>query len=748
MNIYKIILKDFRGKNRINFSASEEEALLQKLQINEFKNNCQSLNYIIAFFNFNYKIIANILYNNEEIFYIKDSNQTYDLDLYFYLNNIINDNVLINYTYNIEFIKNINAHNENEKLKLKQLIFSMIILELINNYKESCLEISSLEEANLKIIEDKNKQIINNFANLKKFKNLDIKRILAKKIKNIEDLYINIIKDLILNKIFIKHKPTAKILNKLNLQNINLRNSTINSIIKTIEENSTFYNNYFIKDKKDINSITKINFNYNLLRYIIKDSLDIYNIPFLFRAKRIIHNYIKSINLDKYMKIPLFSKRLDYIIKIFCDSNYYYEKYKISKLLRLLKSDKNIKVKLIDDFISNNILENFSMIAIISFYEKNKLKIDYKFKNLDYDFNKIIEELEEIKQKFAENIDKFIFFKQFIKILEFLKLLKELVEESEVENIKLEKKILNLNNQKQTKEIKLDFYKEQNNNSGIECKYTIFSKNVGKKLTYRDENITQKEKNDYKEGLLYLLEEIINEKNDDELEIIEPKNILISGKENISSDNIVNLSTFSYNKEQKHPSSDYDSILSDKTIKKIKQLTNGNFIVICENKLLLLDFYYNYKDIIEYKENIVNAWENIINKNKTELLIKFKNRINLIEINDDKKEFSHNIRGIDKKDLSCFKFEINNFNFSNSTDIDCCNDIAMHKLQNNKKVINKNILDIILDNKIFENNLIIKYCSVDDNVNEEKKIYSIKSENCLCFIPGREKEQYNKLILA
>ena len=77
------------------------------------------------------------------------------------------------------------------------------------------------------------------------------------------------------------------------------------------------------------------------------------------------------------------------------------------------------------------------------------------------------------------------------------------------------------------------------------------------------------------------------------LEIIEPKNILISGKENISSDNIVNLSTFSYNKEQKHPSSDYDSILSDKTIKKIKQLTNGNFIVICENKLLLLDFKFS-----------------------------------------------------------------------------------------------------------------------------------------------------------
>ena len=192
-----------------------------------------------------------------------------------------------------------------------------------------------------------------------------------------------------------------------------------------------------------------------------------------------------------------------------------------------------------------------------------------------------------------------------------------------------EKIILILNNQKQTKEIKLDFYKEQNNNSGIECKYTIFSKNVGKKLTYRDENITQKKKNDYKEGLLYLLNEIINEKNDDELEIIEPKNTLIS-KENISSDNILNLSTFSYNREQKHPSSDYDSILSDKTIKKIKQLTNGNFIVICENKLLLLDFFYNYKDIIEYKENIVNAWENIINK--TELLIKFENRIHLIEI--------------------------------------------------------------------------------------------------------------------
>ena len=51
----------------------------------------------------------------------------------------------------------------------------------------------------------------------------------------------------------------------------------------------------------------------------------------------------------------------------------------------------------------------------------------------------------------------------------------------------------------------------------------------------------------------------------------------------------------------------------------------------------------------------------------------------------------------------------------------------MHKLQNNKKIINKDI------NKFN---------------NDEKKIYSIKSENCLCFIPGNEKEQCNNLLLA
>ena len=154
---------------------------------------------IAKFIFFNKDIVHKILYNSEELINLNSFEIKKVLNNYFYISLLITDNIeVVNYEYGIELIKELNKQNLKNS-KLKQLLFSKIILDLIKNYEgldeydidEEGEELNNIRNINNKIIED----------NINIFNYLEIKKYINDIIKNkIEELYAEIITRLIQTK--------------------------------------------------------------------------------------------------------------------------------------------------------------------------------------------------------------------------------------------------------------------------------------------------------------------------------------------------------------------------------------------------------------------------------------------------------------------------------------------------------------------------------------------------------------------
>ena len=296
--------------------------------------------------------------------------------------------------------------------------------------KKICQRLEKLKESNNGIIK------INEFENYFPYFLLPY---LEK--QKVEDINRNIINWIFNKKIYTKYE----IINNLGLEEINLEEPVIKSIIQNLEIN---YKNFFIKDIKDLNSKEKIDFNFFLIKYLLKNRLNIYNNSFLTKTREIIIKYITSLNKYDELEIPVFTDNLEYIIKIFedsIDSKYDYEKYKISKLSQLLRSISSINdLKKLNDFIYfHYLLFDKSLNAYIYSNEKNDLEVKFELRDLDYNFNKILKVLD----KFKIDNDRL----PSLKVFEHLKKIKEIFN-----NLKLEKS-KKLNNKIQKKEIKFEF---------------------------------------------------------------------------------------------------------------------------------------------------------------------------------------------------------------------------------------------------------------------------------------------------
>ena len=112
---------------------------------------------------FNRKNIHQILYETNEIIRIQFSIDSINLVNYFYLSLLISDNDdIINYTFPIDLIRNI---DKIERKSINQIIIAKIIIQLINNFRETeeydeikhQIELSELERKNEEIIEKKYK---------------------------------------------------------------------------------------------------------------------------------------------------------------------------------------------------------------------------------------------------------------------------------------------------------------------------------------------------------------------------------------------------------------------------------------------------------------------------------------------------------------------------------------------------------------------------------------------------------------
>ena len=188
---------DYNEKNNSNEPLIK--LILNYNEIEQIIENIKEQN-IFKFLYFNRNKINEILYAEEQIINFEDNFEK-NINSYFYLYLLISDNKdIINYNYSLNFIKKINNLQNENKITIYKRLLSIIIIELINNYKqadnyeeEEKEKLDEINNNNENII-NKNKKIItdNDF-------NMEIENIRNKKI---DKIFIEIINELIKNKIF------------------------------------------------------------------------------------------------------------------------------------------------------------------------------------------------------------------------------------------------------------------------------------------------------------------------------------------------------------------------------------------------------------------------------------------------------------------------------------------------------------------------------------------------------------------
>ena len=500
--------------NKIKGSLIDEIDPIFKL-INNFseinsllKNNSDKFRYIY----FHKKKVKLILYECEKEIMIDSDKIANTLDKIFYLSLLITENKeIINYKYSIDYIKQLDKSNENN-LHLTKMIFSKIILDLIEYYK-GFEEYNESTDNFIDTIKNKNIDIIKNKSNILMEFNLEYKDFIN---KSIEEIYIDIIKAFLHgNKDYIN---ILNIIYQIYLEKIDITNFIFKEISKFLSNDKNIIQKR-IMNINDLLNNDKIEFYYILLKYILKNLSYIYQIPFLVDTRTFILKNIKSIKYDSIKK-----EKLKYLIDTLTGSKYYFEQFgifpKASRKNNLTveinndtsewvqnidensqkeryKNNSQINEKKNDKVIENNkykmlpTLEKISIILeeIIINYENNKYDKKILINCLRKEGGILIEYDELIKLKKEINfydLNKkdnkyFLKYESFVKLVNFIKKIDEFISN------KYKDKKFGIS-------IKLEHVKsfENENKNGIyniSCKYGFFSPIIVLKLNYKDENI-------------------------------------------------------------------------------------------------------------------------------------------------------------------------------------------------------------------------------------------------------------------
>ena len=287
----------------------------------------------IYFFYFNRNHIHNILFEEEEVIKIKINENNRNLSYYFYLSLLINDNKdIINYSYSIDFINDIIDNYQNnleDNLKFKKLIISKILLQIIDNYKNTN-NYNEKDENYLKDIEKKNEEIINNNINYLKEINESINEKYIKQ-ENIDIIYIDIIISLLKQNKFKDYEYISNIFNQLELEKIIITEKMIDKLSSVLDIKNSYINEYIIKNIDDLyNNDDIINFYFILFKYLIKDNIYIFQFPLLIKMRKKICKNVKDFSFLPNLKY-IMKNKINYILERIIDSKYYFNRINMNE---------------------------------------------------------------------------------------------------------------------------------------------------------------------------------------------------------------------------------------------------------------------------------------------------------------------------------------------------------------------------------------------------------------------------------
>ena len=316
---------------------------------------------IFEYFYLNKVNIHKILYESENIIKIHSNIQEKNIANLFYLILLIKyQSFLTNYIYEFEYIENANNLRKNSQNLLNNFILSIIVIELINNYKQAEDFIDNKYENKLNEIYEENLKIRNNYNALNKYSfYLNIKDIES---YNLEDIYSQIIISLIKEEKLENYEYSNNIFELLNLNEINITENIFAEIINIFNDEKKYIQKYKIFKIEDLHDEKKINFYYTIFKYIFKNPFYIYNIPFLYNIRKVI---LKIIKFEKNEVAALIknNNKKEYVIRKFCDSKYYCLKFigdKYEQLKQILEyytnylfETKKEEIKKLNEFINN-----------------------------------------------------------------------------------------------------------------------------------------------------------------------------------------------------------------------------------------------------------------------------------------------------------------------------------------------------------------------------------------------------------
>ena len=406
--------KDPIYKLSFNFDEIETFSKTNKIQITKF-------------FYFNREKISKILFDLDKIIHIKYYNINKNISFYFYLLLLINNSSLLDFSYDVEYITEIENMEKNDDPFYK-IIISKIIINLLIDFQKNNDYYKEAEIIKIKKSIDDHSIIIKKYIdNLNEIGiNWNENDIITKRI---DDIYFEIIISLIKQKKIGDYEFTDNIMANLDLDNISLTKEMMDELIKILN-NKEYTNEYIISKEEDLSKENKINFYYIIFKYLIKDNYFIYQIPFLFKTmvflKKLINNKQNKILLIKNFNNIIKKIKSIFIFLIGTDKNIE-EKKKKSNLINILANcineneviitqSQSSKVKTIISEKNEEICELNCIIKIKDLISKNEIKNEY-LKEIqekkEYDFDKIIKSLN-INKTYENKFKEIITNKKFI----------------------------------------------------------------------------------------------------------------------------------------------------------------------------------------------------------------------------------------------------------------------------------------------------------------------------------------------
>ena len=374
---------------KIDISYNDIKAIINLKEVN-----------IYRFFYFNVEKIHEKLYDEEEKINV-DIGIEKGISFYYYLNLLItNDKSIVNYTYSINLIKEMNELQKNNKDKIyKKLILSKIIIDLINNYKKDDIYEEEEEEI-LNKIEKDNNNIIEKNVNF--FTEIHFE--LPKNDIGLDDLYIKLIISLLKSNKFYDNEYMIDIMEQLDFENINITK-------KMYEELFIFLKNsekYKILDKNDFISEEIIYFYYILFKYILKDPIYIYNIELLLISRKNLLKLLKNNGKESIInkiKDDNTKEKFLYIFDFITDSKYYSKPKKNNKSWTIKTASTNI-ISTLNSYFHKKTkkeLQEISKYNSVLKQSKNNIVLKPKIKKYSFDNYKYITEKNKEKKSQSNN---------------------------------------------------------------------------------------------------------------------------------------------------------------------------------------------------------------------------------------------------------------------------------------------------------------------------------------------------------